>query len=72
MAGVVAALVADDGRDVLGQGVGGLAFALVAPLQADDHGGGHLVLPLVLAPAVVLRRNPGKPKGPRPAGRGPG
>jgi len=31
------------------------ALALVAPLEADDNGGGHLVLPLVLAPAAVLR-----------------
>src|SRR5450759_4637113 len=45
VAGVVAALVSDDGRDILGQGIGGLALALVAPLKADDHGGGHLLLP---------------------------
>ncbi len=39
--GVVAALVADDDRDVLGEEVGGLALALVAPLEADDHGRRH-------------------------------
>ena len=59
VAGVVAALVSDDGRDVLGQSVGRLPLALVAPLKADDHGGGHLFLPLVLAPAVVLDGTPG-------------
>ena len=41
VAGVVAALVADDHRDLLGQEVGRLALALVAPLEPDDHGGGH-------------------------------
>ncbi len=41
VAGVVAALVADDHRDLLGEEVGGLALALVAPLQPDDHRGGH-------------------------------
>ena len=41
VAGVVAALVAHDHRDLLGQEVGGLALALVAPLEADDHGGRH-------------------------------
>ena len=43
VAGVVAALVAHDVADALGQEVGRLAFALVAPLQADDHGGGHQI-----------------------------
>src|SRR6185295_13081444 len=41
MAGVVAALVADHHRGLLGQEVGRLALALVAPLQPDDHGGRH-------------------------------
>ena len=41
VAGVVAALVAHDQRDRLGEQVGGLALALVAPLQADDDGGRH-------------------------------
>ena len=41
VAGVVAALVADDDGDVLGEEVGGLALALVAPLEADDHGRRH-------------------------------
>ena len=41
VAGVVAALVADDHRDLLGEEVGGLALALVAPLEPDDHGRGH-------------------------------
>ena len=36
VAGVVAALVADDERDLLGEEVGGLALALVAPLETDD------------------------------------
>ena len=41
VAGVVATLVAHDHRDLLGQEVGRLALALVAPLQPDDHGGRH-------------------------------
>ena len=41
VARVVAALVADDDGDVLGEEVGGLALALVAPLEAHDHGRGH-------------------------------
>ena len=41
VAGVVAALVADGHADLLGQEVGRLALALVAPLEADDHGGRH-------------------------------
>ena len=36
VAGVVAALVADDHRHLLGQEVGRLALALVAPLEPDD------------------------------------
>ena len=41
MAGVVAALVADDHRDLLGEEVGGLALALISPLQPDDDGCRH-------------------------------
>ena len=41
MTGVVAALVAHDHRDLLGQEVGRLALALVAPLEPDDHGRRH-------------------------------
>ncbi len=41
VAGVVAALVAHDHRDLLGQEIGRLALALVAPLQPDDHGSRH-------------------------------
>ncbi len=41
VAGVVAALVADDHVHVPGQEVGELALALVAPLRPDDHGCGH-------------------------------
>ena len=41
VARVVAALVADDHRDLLGEEVGRLALALVAPLEADDHRRGH-------------------------------
>ena len=41
VAGVVAALVAHDHRGLLRQEIGRLALALVAPLQADDHGCGH-------------------------------
>ena len=44
VAGVVAALVADNHRDLLGQEVGGLALALVAPLEADDDRGRHQTL----------------------------
>ena len=43
VAGVVAALVANDHRDLLGQEVRGLALALVAPLQPDDHGSRHQI-----------------------------
>ncbi len=41
VAGVVAALVADDHRHLFCQEVGGLALPLVAPLEADDHRGRH-------------------------------
>ena len=41
VAGVVAALVAHDHRDLLGQEVGRLALALVAPLEPHDDRGGH-------------------------------
>ena len=41
VAGVVAALVADDHRRLLGEIVGEPALALVAPLGADDHRAGH-------------------------------
>ena len=54
VAGVVAALVADDHRDLLGEEVGGLALALVAPLEPDDHGGRH-------------QRGPGHERDPGPA-----
>ena len=41
VAGVVAALVADDQVHLLGDEVGELALALVAPLGADDDGRWH-------------------------------
>src|SRR5439155_10060218 len=41
VAGVVAALEADDDVGPLGQQVGELALALVAPLGADDDYSGH-------------------------------
>jgi probable phosphoglycerate mutase len=41
VAGVVAALVADHDLHLLGEQIGQLALALVAPLGADDHGTGH-------------------------------
>ena len=41
VAGVVAALVAHHHRDLLGQEIGRLALALVAPLQPDDHRSRH-------------------------------
>ena len=41
VAGVVAALVADDHRHLLGEEVGQLALALVPPLGSHDHRGGH-------------------------------
>ena len=50
--GVVTALISDDGCDVGCQSIGCLAFALVSPLQADYHRGGHLRIPFALAPAV--------------------
>ena len=37
VAGVVAALVADDHRYAVGQQIGGLALAFVAPLEAANH-----------------------------------
>ena len=40
--GVVAALVAHDHRNLLGEEVGRLPLPFVAPLQADDHAGRHL------------------------------
>ena len=45
VAGVVAALEARDHVGLLGQQVGDLAFALVAPLGADNDGTGHGGLP---------------------------
>ena len=45
VAGVVAALVAHDHGHLLGQEVGGLALALVAPLKPDDYGGRHRQAP---------------------------
>jgi len=39
--GVVATLVAHDHGGLLGQEIGRLALALVAPLEPDDHGGRH-------------------------------
>ena len=39
--GVVAAVELHDEVDTAAEQVGGLALALVAPLGADDHGGGH-------------------------------
>ena len=41
VAGVVAALEADDDVGLLGEQVDDLALALVAPLGADDHGAWH-------------------------------
>ena len=41
VAGVVTTLVPDDHGHLLGQEVGHLALALVAPLEPDDHRGGH-------------------------------
>ena len=41
VAGIVPALVAHGHGHLLGQEVGRLALALVAPLQAHDHGGRH-------------------------------
>ena len=43
VAGVVAALEADDVVDVVAEQVGDLALALVAPLGADQHDRGHAV-----------------------------
>ena len=66
VAGVVAALVAHDEADGLGQQVGRLALALVAPLQADDHGGGHQSPSRLVATAPLAvdepRRGTKKPR----------
>ena len=61
VAGVVAALVADDHLHLLGQEVGELALALVAPLGPDDDGCGH---------ASLLRRKARITHQCSPAGRG--
>src|SRR5271166_1529421 len=45
VAGIVAALVADDQIHVLGEEVGELALPLVAPLGSDHHGRGHVAPP---------------------------
>ena len=45
VAGVVAALVADDQRHLTREEVGELALALVPPLRSHDHRGGHERLP---------------------------
>ena len=44
VAGVVAALEADDGVGPLGEQVGHLPLALIAPLGADDHDSWHATL----------------------------
>src|SRR5579859_7748100 len=41
VSGVVASLEAHDRVDLLGEQVGDLALALIAPLGADDHYSGH-------------------------------
>ena len=41
VAGVVAALIADDQFHLLGDEVGELALPLVSPLSTDDNGRGH-------------------------------
>ena len=46
VAGVVAALEADHQVGLLGEQVGDLALALVAPLGADDHDAGHAAVSL--------------------------
>ena len=58
VAGVVAALVADDVGHAATEQVGGLALALVAPLGADQHDSRHRVL-------VLLGRRIGDPAGSR-------
>ena len=45
VAGIVAALVAHDHGGLLGEEIGRLALALVAPLQPDDHGRRHQGIP---------------------------
>ena len=47
VAGVVAALVADDQLHLLGDEVGDLPLALIAPLSADDDGRRHGVTPSI-------------------------
>ncbi len=44
---VVAALVPDDHRHLLGDEVGELPLAFVTPLRTDDYGRRHRVSPLV-------------------------
>ncbi len=42
VAGVVAAVELDDHVGALTEQIGRLAFALIAPLDSDDHDGGHI------------------------------
>jgi hypothetical protein len=68
VAGVVAALVADDESHVLGEEIGELPLAFIAPLGSDHDGGGH-VLPPVRLPGRKSNRSrtwPGAGAGPRP------
>ena len=53
VAGVVAALVADHHRYLFREEVGRLAFAFVAPLEADDHRRGHHTSPDMKRPRPV-------------------
>ena len=57
VAGVVAALVADDVGDAATEQVGGLALALVAPLGTDQHDSRHRVLVLLVVGRIG--RQPG-------------
>ena len=58
MAGVVAALVAHDHRGPLGQEVGRLALALVAPLEPHDDRGGHQRAPAMRGAGQRGRKAP--------------
>ena len=72
VAGVVAALIADDQLHLLGQEVGELALALITPLGPDDDGCRHASL-LRCEKRITHQCSPqvGRPGRPKPSAPGP-
>ena len=56
MAGVGAAVVADDEIVLIGEEIDDFALGLVAPLQADDTSAGHGGQPYTAAPPATPER----------------